>query len=104
MAKVTLNPMIEEIQGKLGGYVFRRTRSGKMYLSKVPDMSRVKWSKAQKESRERFKKAVAYAQAAMADPKVRSRYEKKAEKEGRRARDLAIADYLKGKNLLTAGK
>jgi hypothetical protein len=34
-----------------------------------PDISRVKWSKAQKERRERFGEAVCYAKTAMADPR-----------------------------------
>lgn len=104
MAKVTLNPMINEIRGKVGGYVFRRASSGKLILSKAPDMSRVKWSKAQKENRQRFKKAVAYSKAAMTEPKVRAHYEKEAAKKGKRPYDLAVSDYLKGKNLLPSGK
>ena len=100
MAKVTLAPMIKTIRGKLGGYVFRRTHTGEISLSKSPDMSKVKWSKAQKEHRKRFKKAVAYAQAAMAEPKVRARYEKEAAKKNKRPFDLAVSDYFKGRNLL----
>ena len=49
-------------------------------MTKVPDMSNVKWSKAQKAHRQRFKKAVTYAKAAMAEPKVRVVYEKIAAK------------------------
>jgi hypothetical protein len=104
MAKVILSPMIKEISGKLGDYVFRRTHAGEVILSKVPDMSRVKWSKAQKEHRKRFKQAVVYAKAAMADPKVRARYEKRAAKENKRPFDLAVSDYFKGRNLLPGGK
>lgn len=104
MAKITLNPMIDDLSGKIGQFVLRRAPSGKLILSKAPDMSRVKWSKAQKENRQRFKKAVAYAREALADPKVRARYEKRAVKEGKRAHDLAMSDYLKGKNLLPGSK
>ena len=104
MAKVTLAPMIKSIRGKVGGYVFRRTHTGEISLSKSPDMSNVKWSKAQKDHRKRFKKAVAYAKAAMAEPKVSARYEKRAAKEGKRPFDLAVSDYFKGKNLLPGSK
>ena len=100
MAKVTLAPMIKTISGKLGGYVFRRSHTGEIVMSKSPDMSNVMWSKAQKEHRKRFKKAVAYAKEAMAEPKVRAHYEKEAAKEGKRPFDLAVSDYFKGKNLL----
>jgi hypothetical protein len=41
-------------------------------------MSKVMWSPAQKEQRQRFKQANAYAKAAMADPVARAAYEKRA--------------------------
>ena len=49
---------------------------------KTPDMSNVKWSKAQKDHRKRFRQAIAYAQRAMADAQVRAHYEKVAKKRG----------------------
>ena len=101
MAKITLSPMFQEIRGRLGDYVFRRTHTGEVILSKVPDMSRVKWSKAQKAHRQRFKKAVAYAKAAMAEPKVRAVYDKMAAKKGKRPFDMAVSDYFKGNDLLS---
>ena len=100
MAKITLNPIVERAQGKMGNIVFRRSHTGEMSITKLPDMSNVKWSKAQKAHRQRFKKAVAYAKAAMAEPKVRAKYEKAAIKAGKRPFDLAVSDYFKGKDLL----
>ena len=101
MAKIILSPMFQEIRGRLGDYVFRRTHTGEVILSKVPDMSRVKWSKAQKAHRQRFKKAVVYARAAMAEPKVRVVYEKMAAKMNKRPFDMAVSDYFKGNDLLS---
>lgn len=89
MAKVTLNPMVKSTRGRLGDYVLRRTHTGQMTLIKLADMSNVKWSKAQKAHRQRFKQAVAYAKAALAEPKVRAKYEKAAVKAGKRPFDLA---------------
>ena len=63
-------------------------------------MSNVKWSKAQKASRERFANAIDYAKQAMADPKVRAQYEKLAKKAGRQPFRVAVSDFLAGKNLL----
>ena len=100
MAKVKLNPTILRIQGKMGNAVFRLSHTGELSMTKIPDMSRVKWSKAQKEHRQRFKEAVAYAKVAMADEKVRLKYEKLAKKLGKRPFDMAVSDYFKGKNLL----
>jgi hypothetical protein len=100
MAKVKLNPMLKEARGKLGKAVFRRSQTGEMSLIKLADMSNVEWSDAQKAHRLKFKEAIAYAKAAMAEPKVRLRYEKEAAKKNKRPFDLAVSDYFKGRNLL----
>jgi hypothetical protein len=100
MAKVKLNPMLKEVRGKLGNTVFRRSHTGDISLIKLADMSNVEWSDAQKAHRQRFKEAVAYAKAAMAEPKVRRRYEKEAAKKNKRPFDLAVSDYFKGRHLL----
>ena len=80
--------------------VFRRSRRGDIYTMKIPDMSKVEWSEAQKEHRQRFKKAIAYARTAMAEPTVRAQYEKAAAKKGGSPFFLAVSDYFKGNNLL----
>jgi hypothetical protein len=99
MAKVRLNSPIIEIQGTLYDLVFKKSPQGKMIVTKKPDMSKVKWSKAQKEHRKHFKEGVAAVQKALREPKVRLKYERKAEKQGKRAWDLAMSDYLAGKDL-----
>lgn len=53
--------------------VFKRSPKGNMIITKRPDMSNVRWSEAQQ------------AQRALADPKVRARYEQKAKRQGKRA-------------------
>jgi len=99
MAKVTLHPFIQRLQGKLGNVVFRQTHNGTLSATKVPDMSKVKWSQAQQEHRQRFKQAVAEAKAALADPQVRARYEEAAAKAGKRPFDLAVSDHYHGRGL-----
>jgi hypothetical protein len=81
--------------------VFRLCHTGELSLTKVPDMSRVKWSEAQKEHRQRFKKAVAYARAAIAEPEVRAIYEEMAAKRNKRPFDMAVSDYFKGNDLIS---
>ena len=103
MAKVQLNPALEQIRGQLAGFVYR-VRYGKQTISKMPDMSKVKWSPAQKEQRRRLKWAVAYAHAAMDDKKVHAIYVEEAEQKGKRPFDLAVSDYFKGRNLLVDGE
>jgi hypothetical protein len=67
---------------------------------KTPDMSKVKWSKAQKANRQRFRKAIAYARKAMAAPQVHAHYEKVARRAGRQPFRVAVSDFYAGKNLL----
>ena len=99
MARIILNPMIKQIRGKMGNVVFRVGPTGKQTMIKLAGMSRVKWSKAQKEHRQRFKQAVAYAKVAMVDPDVRKVYQKMAAKKHKRPFDMAVSDYFKGNDL-----
>jgi hypothetical protein len=99
MPKVILAPFIEEIHGTLYDLVFKKTPQGEMIVTKKPDMSKVKWSKAQKTNRKHMSAAITATQIALLDPKVRAKYERKAKKQGRRAWNLALSDCLKGRNL-----
>ena len=99
MAKIKLNPIIDKAHGSIGNYTFRHMY-GRQTLIKKPDMSRVKWSDAQQAHRLRFKQAVAYARAAMADAQVCARYEQEAAAKGKRPFDLAVSDYFHGRDLL----
>ena len=99
MAKAILNETIDSYRGKIGKIVFRMTPSGTLSAGKVPDMSNVVWSEAQKAHRQRFGQAVIEAKAALLDPKVKAKYQKAAKKKGKRAFDLAVSDFYHGKNL-----
>ena len=99
MVKVILQSGLRELRGKMGDWTYRRMY-GKQTIMKTPDMSNVKWSKAQKANRERFAEAIHYARQAMADPKVRAQYEKRGKKSGRQPFRVAVSDYYAGKNLL----
>lgn len=93
MAKVKLNKALKAMWGRVGKLVYRRSSSGETYLSVAPDMSRVKWSPAQKEHRQRFKQAIADAKAALEDPEVRAHYEIAAKQAGKRTFDLAVSEH-----------
>ena len=99
MTKVELQPGLRALRGKMGDWTYRQM-NGKQTVMKTPDMSRVKWSKAQKANRGRFREAIAYARQAMADPAVRVHYEKIGEKTGRQPFRVAVSDFCAGKNLL----
>jgi hypothetical protein len=83
----------------MGDWTYR-VMYGKQTVMKTPDMSKVKWSKAQKANRARFAEAIAYARQAMANPKMRAYYEKIGKKVGRQPFRVAVSDFLAGKNLL----
>lgn len=99
MPKVRFKSMVVEIQGTLFDVVFKKSPKGNPIVTKKPDMSKVKWSKAQKDHRKHFKKGIAEIRDALADPQVRARYERKAKRLKKRAWDLASSDYFKGKDL-----
>ncbi|HLO28688.1 MAG TPA: hypothetical protein VK249_06120 [Anaerolineales bacterium] len=99
MTKVKLNPALVEIRGMMAGIVYR-IRYGKQTMSKPPNMKKVKWSKAQREHRRRFRLAVSYAHRAMADARVSAIYRREAKQKDKRPFDLAVSDYFKGRNLL----
>jgi len=101
MAKVTLPSWITGIKGRVGDVVFRVSQSGETYITSVPDMSAVEWSPAQEEHRQRFKAAIAYAKADMADPNVRTVYEKQAAEQNRKPFRMAVSDYFRGVDLLS---
>jgi hypothetical protein len=99
MVKVRLHAPVKSMSGKMGIYTYR-VMYGKQTLMKTPDMSKVKWSKAQKANREHFSEAIHYARQAMADPNVRAHYEKVGKKAGRQPFRVAVSDFCAGKNLL----
>ena len=104
MAKVTLHPLFKGLRGRLGGLVFRLYPNGETIVSKYPDMSNVTWSPAQEQHRQRFKRAIAYAKTAMANPDVRAVYEKRAAEKDNRPFQMAVSDYFKGIDLLSEKK
>ena len=101
MAKVTLQPPFRSFRGRLGDLVFRVYPNGETIVSKYPDMSNVTWSPAQVEHRQRLKRAIAYARAAMANPDVRAVYERRAAEKDNRPFQMAVSDYFKGIDLLS---
>jgi hypothetical protein len=99
MAKVVLDAPFKRITGKIGKLSYRWTY-GQQTVMKTPDMSKVKWSKAQKANRQRFAEAIRYARQAMADPQISAYYEKRGKEAGRQPFRVAVSDFLAGNNLL----
>jgi hypothetical protein len=51
MAEVSFHQFINWFRGRIGKLVYRRAHNGKVSVYRAPDMSRVKWSPAQKDHR-----------------------------------------------------
>jgi hypothetical protein len=101
MTKAILHPSLRGLSGKMGDVVYRyNSRTGKTSISKAPDMTRVKWSKAQKAQRRRFKKAVAYVQGLKTKPAMWAVYQKIAKRKRKRAWDVAMKDFFQGSKLI----
>jgi hypothetical protein len=93
MAKVTLNPVIEAIQGKVGDLIFKRWE-GEDIVSKMPDRTGIVPSENQVAQMEKFRLAAIYGKAVLADPVARTIYEDAAARKGTPAFALSVGDFL----------
>jgi hypothetical protein len=93
MAKIKLNPIVEEMSGGFGNIVFR-ARKGKTVMCRKPDLSNIELSDSQVEHQERFRQAVAYGRTVMADPDKRAMYEQAAERKDIPVFALTVADFF----------
>lgn len=94
MAKVTLNPLMERIRGKIGELVFKRFFD-RTIVGRNPDRSGLEPSAAQTAVRSRFGLAAGYARAVFADPVRKQAYVLVAKARGVPAFALTLGDYLK---------
>ncbi len=93
MAKVKLNPIIEQVSGGFGNLVFRRLGERVIIARKAGEQTDEP-SEAQAAQRERFRQAVIYARTVLADAEARALYEQAAAHKGKPAFALSVADFL----------
>jgi len=98
MAKITLNPMFDELHGKFGDIVYRESY-GNLLMSRNPKMKGVVPSARQLAQRERFRQAAVYAQAAFAEEPVRQLYAPIADQRLKPILAVMIADFLHGPSI-----
>ena len=93
--KIKFSPFLMEARGRMGNVIFRLCHTGEMQMTRRPNMSKVRWSKAQMEQRERMAEATHYANAVKRHPEVRAFYLQMAQdqKDNNRWYDMAISDY-----------
>ena len=92
MAQIDDNVLTQGMRGDFGKQVVFRTRGGKTFMSKYPDMSKVKPSADQLKYKSIFSEAVHFAQSIIRDPKKKAAY--KVPK-GKTVYHTAIKDYMK---------
>jgi hypothetical protein len=93
MAIANDNILTRYQRGRIGNIIFRRWGENTV-ASVVPDYSKIKWSVAQKDNRNRFRDAMVYARKALSDPKVYDYYKKKR-RGMQTVWNVAVADYMK---------
>lgn len=92
MAKVTLNPVLEGLRGKVGDLVFRRHGDGTI-LSRKP-IVKGEPTQGQATQRARFADAVMYGRLVMADPEAKAFYDQAAKGKGIPVFSLTVADFF----------
>jgi len=93
MAKVKLNPIIEQIRGHVGDLVFKQY-GDEMIIGRMPDHSGTQPTEAQLEHQDRFRQAVLYGRLVMADPEMKAIYEQAAKAKGKPIFSLTVADFF----------
>ncbi|MBS1656184.1 MAG: hypothetical protein JSU05_15130 [Bacteroidetes bacterium] len=95
MAYSTHSLLLHNLRGQLGKQIVVKQYGKKTVVTAYPDMSNIKPSKLQKQKRNRFANAVAYAQSILRDPARKAAYARKLKK-GERVYTAAIKEWLAG--------
>jgi hypothetical protein len=91
---VKVNPIIEQMSGKLGDLVFKRY-GDEVIIARAPDMSKREFTPGQIAAQERFRRAAQYGKLALAQPEARTSYEAAARESGSPLFSLMVADFFK---------
>ena len=93
MAKVSMNPVVRFIQGKVGDVVFKRQGDGVILAQK--SVSKKPPSAAQLAQRERFRQATLYGRLVTADPERKAVYAQRAGSRRKPLISLIIRHFMK---------
>jgi len=93
MAKVKLNPVMEQMRGKIGDLVFKRYE-GEVIVSRKSNQTGGTPTAGQIAHRERFRLAAVYATGVFAVPADKKLYEDVATARRKPAFAVAVGDYL----------
>ena len=92
MAVTYTNVLVRNFHGKVGNIVLR-VFGNKVVMSALPSTRNRKWSEAQLECQDRFRKATKYGHKVLADAELDLIYKNKA-KENQSSWNASISDYL----------
>ena len=92
MAISNNNFILKNFSGKLGNIILRVV-GNRSIISKYPDFTNVKWSKAQKANRKRFGDGMRFARKAFENPEAVLYYESKT-KPRQNKFNVAVSDYM----------
>lgn len=93
MAKIDKNSIFENITGKLGNIVFRK--SGEKTSVYILSPRSVPFSKNQEKFQQRFRTAVSMAKKALSNEEEREKFEKMALGKGKKAYNVAVSYFMK---------
>jgi hypothetical protein len=93
VAKVKLNPILEQIQGQVGDLVFKRY-GDEVLISRKPDLEGQVATEAQLAVRDRFREAALYGKMVMADADTKALYVEAAKAKGKPVFSLTVADFF----------
>ncbi|MBK8905711.1 MAG: hypothetical protein IPM53_31300 [Anaerolineaceae bacterium] len=93
MARVQLNPVLEQIHGQIGDLVFRRYED-QVVLARKSSPGQKEATPAQIATRERFRAGAQYGKLVMADPALKALYATAAKAKKKPVFSVMVADYL----------
>lgn len=98
MATVTDNIVMHGVSGKINRQLVSKyyRQSGKTVISKIPDMSRVKFNTAQKMAQDNHKEALITRSTILKDAALRSSWEARCPKH-RRLCDFVLSELMLGR-------
>ncbi|MCZ7667672.1 MAG: hypothetical protein M5U34_10865 [Chloroflexi bacterium] len=93
MAKVKLNPVLEQINGQVGDLVFKRYQD-EVILARKASPGNHEPTAAQQATRDRFRNGAHYGKMVMADPTLKAEYAAVAKAKKKPIFSLMVTDYL----------
>ena len=93
MARVRLNPVLEQIHGQIGDLVFKRYQD-KVVIARKADNSNLEPSTAQQAARDRFREGAQYGKMVMADPTLKALYAAAAKAKGKPVFSVTMTDFF----------